>query len=142
MKKQISKLIGSGILASFLAGTIFMIGFLIIIDMQTPNHYQDGRPKMNCFGGLQYGIAIGIQILIALLNLPAFLILFRQIRRNKYFTFLVFFAGYILYLFTIFASLSEFSGEEYVIIIPWVNFLVWIFYYFKLRKMININDDN
>ncbi len=142
MKKQIAKLIGSGILASFLAGTIFMIGFLIIIDMQTPNHYDDGRPKMNCFGGLQYGIAIGIQILIALLNLPAFLILFRQIRRNKYFTFLAFFAGYILYLFTIFASLSEFSGEEYVIIIPWVNFLVWIFYYFKLRKMININDDN
>ncbi|REC43248.1 hypothetical protein [Chryseobacterium sp. 5_R23647] len=142
MKKQIAKLIGSGIFASFLAGTIFMIGFLIIIDMQTPNHYDDGRPKMNCFGGLQYGIAIGIQILIALLNLPAFLILFRQIRRNKYFTFLAFFAGYILYLFTIFASLSEFSGEEYVIIIPWVNFLVWIFYYFKLRKMININDDN
>lgn len=142
MKKQTAKLIGSGILASFLAGTIFMIGFLIIIDMQTPNHYEDGSPKMNCFGGLQYGIAIGIQILIALLNLPAFLILFRKIRRNKYFTFLAFFAGYILYLFTIFASLSEFSGEEYVIIIPWVNFLVWIFYYFKLRKMININDDN
>lgn len=139
MKKQTAKLIGSGILASFLAGIIFMIGFLIIIDMQTPNHYEDGSPKMNCFGGLQYGIAIGIQILIALLNLPAFLILFRKIRRNKYFTFLAFFAGYILYLFTIFASLSEFSGEEYVIIIPWVNFLVWIFYYFKLRKMINRN---
>ncbi|REC56533.1 hypothetical protein DRF62_02975 [Chryseobacterium piscium] len=90
----------------------------------------------------EYGIAIGIQILIALLNLPAFLILFRQIRKNKYLVFLVFFAGYILYLFVIFVSLSEFSGEEYVIIIPWVNFLVWIFYYFKLRKMININDDN
>jgi len=142
MKKQIAKIIGSGILASFLAGTIFMIGFLIIIDMQTSDYYEDGRPKMNCFGGLQYGIAIGIQILIALFTLPAFLILFKQIRRNKYFTFLAFFAGYILYLFTIFASLSEFSGEEYVIIIPWVNFLVWIFYYFKLRKMININDDN
>lgn len=98
MKKQIAKLIGSGILASFLAGTIFMIGFLIIIDMQTPNHYEDGRPKMNFFGGLQYGIAIGIQILIALINLPTFLILFRKIRRNKYFTFLAFFAGYILYL--------------------------------------------
>ena len=116
-----------------------MIAFLIIIDMQTPNHYEDGRPKMNCFGGLQYGIAIGIQILIAFLSLPAFLILFKQIRRNKYFTFLAFFAGYIFYLFVIFASLSEFSGEEYVIIIPWINFLVWIFYYFKLRKIINSN---
>ncbi|MBO6184542.1 MAG: hypothetical protein J6O88_07590 [Chryseobacterium sp.] len=139
MKKQVAKIIGSGILASFLAGTIFMIAFLIIIDMQTPNHYEDGRPKMNCFGGLQYGIAIGIQILIAFLSLPAFLILFKQIRRNKYFTFLAFFAGYIFYLFVIFASLSEFSGEEYVIIIPWINFLVWIFYYFKLRKIINSN---
>ena len=142
MRKQIAKLIGSGILASFMAGTIFMIAFLIIIDMQSPNHYEDGRPKMNCFGGLQYGIAIGIQILIAFFNLPAFLIQFRQIRKNKYFTFLAFFAGYFLYLFLILISLSEFSGEEYVIIIPWVNFLVWIFYYFKLRKMININDDN
>lgn len=139
VKKQIAKIIGCGILASFLAGTIFMIGFLIIIDMQTSDYYEDGRPKMNCFGGLQYGIAIGIQILIALFTLPTFLILFRQIRRNKYLVFLAFFAGYILYLFTIFASLSEFSGEEYVIIIPWVNFLVWIFYYFKLRKMINRN---
>ena len=140
MRKQIAKLIGSGILASFMAGTIFMIAFLIIIDMQSPNHYEDGRPKMNCFGGLQYGIAIGIQILIAFFNLPAFLIQFRQIRKNKYFTFLAFFAGYFLYLFLILISLSEFSGEEYVIIIPWINFLVWIFYYFKLRKTININE--
>lgn len=139
MKKQIAKIIGSGILAGFLTGTIFIVGFLIIIDMQTPDHYEDGRPKLNCFGGLQYGIAIGIQILIALLNLPAFLILFRQIRKNKYFTFWAFFAGYFLYLFLILASLSEFSGEEYVIIIPWINFLVWIFYYWKLRKVININ---
>jgi len=139
MKKQIAKVIGSGILASFLAGTIFMIVFLIIIDMQTPNHYEDGRPKMNCFGGLQYGIAIGIQILIAFLSLPAFLILFKQIRKNKYFVFLAFFAGYFLYLSLILANLPEFSGEEYVIIIPWINFLVWIFYYFKLRKMINRN---
>lgn len=49
MKKQIAKVIGSGILASFLVGTIFMIIFLIIIDMQTPNHYEDGRPKMELF---------------------------------------------------------------------------------------------
>lgn len=139
MKKQIAKVIGSGILASFLVGTIFMIIFLIIIDMQTPNHYEDGRPKMNCFGGLQYGIAIGIQILIVFLSLPAFLILFKQIRKSKYFVFLAFFAGYFLYLFLILASLSEFSSEEYFIIIPWINFLVWIFYYFKLRKMINSN---
>lgn len=139
MKKQIAKVIGSGILTSFLAGTLFMIAFLIIIDMQTPDHYDDGRPKMNCFGGLQYGIAIGIQILIAFLSLPAFLILFKQIRKNKYFVFLTFFAGYFLYLSLILASLPEFSGEEYFIIIPWVNFLVWIFYYFKLRKAINSN---
>lgn len=139
MKKQVAKIIGSGIFASFMAGTIFMIAFLIIIDMQTPNHYEDGRPKMNCFGGLQYGIAIGIQILIVFFSLPAFFILFKQIRKNKYFTFLAFFAGYFLYLFLILISLSEFSGEEYVIIIPWVNFLVWIFYYFKLRKIINSN---
>lgn len=139
MKKQIAKMIGSGILASFLVGTIFMIIFLIIIDMQTPDHYEDGRPKMNCFGGLQYGIAIGIQILIAFFSLPAFLILFKQIRKNKYFVILAFFAGYCLYLSLILASLSEFSSEEYFIIIPWVNFLVWIFYYFKLRKMINSN---
>lgn len=139
MKKQIAKIIGSGILASFLAGTIFMIGFLIIIDMQTPDYYEDGSPKMNCFGGLQYGIAIGIQILIAFFSLPAFLILFKQIRRNKYFVFLAFFIGYFLYLSLILASLPEFSGEEYVIIIPWINFLVWIFYYSKLRKMINRN---
>lgn len=139
MKKQIAKVIGSGILASFLVGTIFMIVFLIIIDMQTPNHYDDGRPKMNCFGGLQYGIAIGIQILIAFLSLPAFLILFKQIRKNKYFVFLAFFAGYLLYLSLILTSLPEFSGEEYFIIIPGVNFLVWFFYYFKLRKMINSN---
>lgn len=142
MKKQIAKVIGSGILASFLVGTIFMIVFLIIIDMQTPDHYEDGRPKMNCFSGLQYGIAIGIQILIAFLSLPAFLILFKQIRKNKYFVFLAFFAGYFLYLSLILTSLPEFSGEEYFIIIPWVNFLVWFFYYFKLRKMINKNDDH
>lgn len=135
MKKQIAKVIGAGILSSFLVGTIFMITFLIIIDMQTPDHYEDGRPKMNCFGGLQYGIAIGIQIVIAFLSLPAFLILFKQIRKNKYFVFLAFFAGYFLYLSLILASLPEFSGEEYFIIIPWVNFLVWFFYYFKLRKM-------
>ncbi|MBD3905670.1 hypothetical protein NAL32_14580 [Chryseobacterium sp. Ch-15] len=140
MKKQIAKIIGSGILASFLAGTIFMIAFLIIIDMQTPNHYEDGRPKMNCFGGLQYGIAIGIQILIAFLSLPAFLILFKQIRKNKYLIFLAYFAGYFLYLTLILVSLKEFSGKEYFIIIPWINFLVWIFYYFKLRKAININE--
>lgn len=139
MKKQIAKMIGSGILASFLAGTLFMIAFLIIIDMQTPNHYEDGRPKMNCFGGLQYGIATGIQILIAFLSLSAFLILFKQIRKSKYFVFLAFFAGYFLYLSLILVSLSEFSGEEYFIIIPWINFLVWIFYYFKLKKMINSN---
>ena len=139
MKKQIAKIIGSGILASFLAGTIFMVGFLIIIDMQTSNHYEDGRPKMNCFGGLQYGIAIGIQILIAFFSLPAFFILLKKIRRNKYLVFLAYFAGYFLYLSLILASLSEFSGEEYVIIIPWINFLVWIFYYWKLRKVININ---
>lgn len=139
MKKQIAKVIGSGILASFLVGTIFMIAFLIIIDMQTPDHYGDGRPKMNCFGGLQYGIAIGIQIVIAFLSLPAFLILFKQIRKNKYFVFLTFFTGYFLYLSLILTSLPEFSGEEYFIIIPWVNFLVWFFYYFKLRKMINSN---
>lgn len=139
MKKQIAKVIGSGILASFLVGTIFMIVFLIIIDMQTPNHYEDGRPKMNCFGGLQYGIAIGIQILIVFLSLPAFLILFKQIRKSKYFVFLAFFAGYFLYLSLILVSLSEFSAEEYFIIIPWINFLIWIFYYFKLRKMINSN---
>lgn len=137
MKKQIAKVIGSGILASFLVGTIFMIIFLIIIDMQTPDYYEDGRPKMNCFGGLQYGIAIGIQIVIAFLSLPAFLILFKQIRKNKYFVILAFFVGYFLYLSLILASLSEFSGEEYFIIIPWINFLVWIFYYFKLRKIIN-----
>lgn len=137
MKKQIAKVIGSGILASFLVGTIFMIIFLIIIDMQTPDYYEDGRPKMNCFGGLQYGIAIGIQIVIAFLSLPAFLILFKQIRKSKYFVFLTFFAGYCLYLSLILASLSEFSSEEYFIIIPWVNFLVWIFYYFKMRKKIN-----
>ncbi|MEG1591581.1 hypothetical protein [Chryseobacterium sp.] len=139
MKKQIAKMIGSGILASFLVGTIFMIIFLIIIDMQTPDHYEDGRPKMNCFGGLQYGIAIGIQIVIAFLSLPAFLILFKQIRKNKYFVILAFFVGYFLYLSLILASLSEFSDEEYFIIIPWINFLVWIFYYFKLRKIINSN---
>ncbi|WP_265428040.1 hypothetical protein [Chryseobacterium sp. YIM B08800] len=139
MKKQIAKVIGSGILASFLVGTIFMIVFLIIIDMQTPNHYEDGRPKMNCFGGLQYGIAIGIQILIVFLSLPAFLILFKQIRKSKYFVFLAFFAGYFLYLSLILVSLSEFSAEEYFIIIPWINFLIWIFYYLKLRKMINSN---
>ncbi|OBW42432.1 hypothetical protein AB670_01188 [Chryseobacterium sp. MOF25P] len=137
MKKQIAKVIGSGILASFLVGTIFMIIFLIIIDMQTPDYYEDGRPKMNCFGGLQYGIALGIQIVIAFLSLPAFLILFKQIRKNKYFVILAFFVGYFLYLSLILASLSEFSGEEYFIIIPWINFLVWIFYYFKLRKIIN-----
>lgn len=139
MKKQIAKIIGSGLLISFLVGSLFMIGFLIIIDMQTPNHYEDGRPKMNCFGGLQYGIAIGIQILIAFINLFAFLILFKQIRKNKYLVFITFFAGYFLYLSLILASLSEFSNEEYVIIIPWVNFLVWIFYYFKLIKLINKN---
>lgn len=133
MKKQIAKVIGSGILASFLVGTIFIIIFL----MQTPDYYEDGRPKMNCFGGLQYGIAIGIQILIAFFSLPAFLILFKQIRKSKYFVILAFYAGYFLYLFLILASLSEFSGEEYFIIIPWINFLVWIFYYFKLRKIIN-----
>lgn len=142
IKKQIAKTIGSGLLASFLAGTIFMIGFLIIIDMQTSDYYEDGRPKMNCFGGLQYGIAIGIQILIALFTLPAFLILFKQIRKNKYLVFLAFFAGYLIYFTLILASLSDFSGEEYIIIIPWINFLVWIFYYFKLRKMINRNDEN
>lgn len=135
MKKQIAKVIGSGILASFIVGTIFMIVFLIIIDMQTPDHYDNGRPKMNCFGGLQYGISIGIQIVIAFLSLPAFLILFKQIRKNKYFVFLAFFAGYLLYLSLILTSLPEFSGEEYFIIIPWVNFLVWFFYYFKLRKL-------
>ncbi|VXB92354.1 MULTISPECIES: hypothetical protein [Chryseobacterium] len=135
MKKQIAKVIGAGILSSFLAGTIVMIAFLIIIDMQTPDHYEDGRPKMNCFGGLQYGIAIGIQIVIAFLSLPAFLILFKQIRKNKYFVFVTFFAGYFLYLSLILTSHPEFSGEEYFIIIPWVNFLVWFFYYFKLRKL-------
>ncbi|WP_435524643.1 hypothetical protein [Chryseobacterium indoltheticum] len=139
MTKQLAKLIGSGILASFMAGTIFMIAFLIIIDMQSPNHYEDGRPKMNCFGGLQYGIAVGIQILIAFFNLPAFLILFRQIRKNKYLVFLAYFAGYFLYLFLILVSLTEFSGEEYFLIIPWINFLVWIFYYFKLRKIVDSN---
>lgn len=139
MKKQIAKVIGSGILASFLPGTLFMIAFLIIIDMQTPNHYEDGRPKMNCFGGLQYGMAIGIQIFIAFLSLSAFLILFKQIRKSKYFVFLTFFTGYFLYLSLILVSLSEFSDEEYFIIIPWINFLVWIFYYFKLKKMINSN---
>lgn len=139
MKKQIAKIIGLGLLISFLVGSLFMIGFLIIIDMQTPNHYEDGRPKMNCFGGLQYEIAIGIQILIAFINSLAFLLLFKQIRKNKYLVFITFFAGYFLYLLLIFASFSEFSNEEYFIIIPWVNFSVWIFYYFKLRKMINRN---
>lgn len=134
MRKQIAKTISSGILTSFLAGTVFMIGFLIIIDMQTPNHY--GRPRMNCFGGLQYGIAIGIQILVLLANLPAFLNLFRQIRENKYLSFFAFFGGNLLYLFFVLASISEFSGEESVILIPWINLLVWIFYYFKMRKII------
>ncbi|UFH31660.1 hypothetical protein LNP04_17070 [Chryseobacterium sp. C-71] len=138
MKNPIAKIIGSGILASFLAGTIFMIGFLIFIDMKTPNHYEDGTPKMNCFGGLQYGIAIGIQILVIFANLLAFLNLFKSVRENKYLSFLAFFGIHFLYLILIIVSLSEFSGEELLIIIPWVNWLVWGYYYFKFRNMISI----
>jgi hypothetical protein len=137
MKNPIAKIIGSGILACFLAGTIFMIGFLIFIDMQTPDHYEDGTPKMNCFGGLQYGIAIGIQIFIISASLPAFLNLFKPIRENKYLSFLAFFGTHFLYLIFIILSLSEFSGEEFLIIIPWVNWLVWGYYYFKFRNMIS-----
>jgi len=138
MKNPIAKIIGSGILASFLAGTIFMIGFLVFIDMQTPDYYEHGTPKMNCFGGLQYGIAIGIQLLIIIANLPAFLNLLKPIRENKYLSFLAFFGIHFLYLIFIIVSLSEFSGEEFLMIIPWVNWLVWGYYYLKFRKIISI----
>lgn len=138
MKKYIAKTISKGILVSFLAGTVFMITILIIIDLQTLNYYEDGRPKMNCFGGLQYGIAIGIQILLMTVALPAFLNVFKPIRENKYFSFTAFFSGYIVYLLSIFANFSEFSGKEYLIMIPWVNLLVWIYFYFKIKKNIRI----
>ncbi|MDF2553954.1 MAG: hypothetical protein K0R77_3229 [Chryseobacterium sp.] len=136
MRKQIAKTIGTGILASFLAGTFFMIAILIIIDMQTPDHYDDGRPRMNCFGGLQYGIAIGIQMLLIIAALPAFFNLFQKIRENKVLSFSAFFGGYILYLISIFINFSEFSGEEYIIIVPWVNLLTWLYFYFKMRKFL------
>jgi len=106
--------------------------------MQTPDYYEDGTPKMNCFGGLQYGIAIGIQLLIIIANLPAFLNLLKPIRENKYLSFLAFFGIHFLYLIFIIVSLSEFSGEEFLMIIPWVNWLFWGYYYLKFRKIISI----
>lgn len=134
MKKQVTKILSSGILASFLAGTIFMIAFLLLIDIQTPKNYDDGTPRMNCFGGLQYGIAIAIQILLLFANLPAFLNLFKPIRENKYMSFLMFFGLHFLYLIFIITSISEFSNEELVIVIPWINWIIWGYYFFKLRN--------
>lgn len=137
MKKQITKTITTGILVSFLAGTIYLLAIYGYFDAQTPNHYEDGRPKMDCFGGLQYFILIGINILIVFANLPAFLNLFKPIRENKYFSFFSFFGFYLLYLCFILSQISSFSGEEFLFFIPWVNVLVWAFYYFKFRKIMN-----
>lgn len=142
MRKKITKTIAFGLLVSFLAGTIFTISILIYYDAQTSNYHEDGRPKMNCFPGLAYGIVILTHVFVALLSLFSFLNLYQKVRDNKLLSFLSFFGGYLLYVILILINISEFSAEDTLIFIPWIYGLLWIYFYFKLKKIIKLKADN
>lgn len=135
MKRQITKTITTGLVVSFLAGIIYMFAVYAYYDAQNSNNYTDGRRKMDCFGGLQYIILIGINIFIAISNSTAFLNLFKPIRTNKYYSFLAFFAPYLIYLNFVFTTVSHFSIEKFLMLIPIGSISTWVIYYFKLRKI-------
>lgn len=134
MKKQITKIITKAVLYSFLTGTVISLLTMFIIDIQTSNYYDDGRPRMSCFAGLGYGIAAGVHVLFLILSLPAFLNLLKTVRDNKLLSSLSFFGCHIIYIVFILANYNEFSGEEFLLLIPFASLIVLAFYYFKLRK--------
>ncbi|WP_128414306.1 hypothetical protein [Chryseobacterium sp. Leaf394] len=141
MKKEITKTIINGLLLSFLAGTISSIIILLIIQFQNQSHYDDERPRMDCFAGLGYGIIVGVHFLFVILSLPAFFNLFKTVREHRFYSFLSFFTGPFLYLILISFSLPEFSEEDFLFIIPWIFMVIWIYYYFKLQKIIKLKNE-
>jgi len=141
MKNKITKTITNALLMSFLTGAIVSIIVLIIIQSPNQNHYDTGEPRMNCFAGLGYGIIVGVHILFVILSLPAFFNLFKNVRENRFYSFMSFFVGSFLYLSLISLSLSEFSNEDYLFIIPLIFIVIWVFHYFKFRKIIKLKSE-
>lgn len=141
MKNKITKTITNALLMSFLTGTIVSIIVLIIIQSPNQNHYDTGEPRMNCFAGLGYGIIVGVHILFFILSLPAFFNLFKNVRENRFYSFMSFFVGSFLYLSLISLSLSEFSNEDYLFIIPLIFIVIWVFHCFKFRKIIKLKNE-
>ncbi len=139
MKKQITTTIFRGLLFSFLAGSISSIAVLMILDAQTPDFYEDGTPKRNCFPGLGYAIVIAIQVLLLIGNSLAFLHFYKTVRENRFLSFVSYFGVSLLYLVLLLGNAPKFSKEYFLILIPWIHFMVWTFYYFKIRKILNSN---
>lgn len=141
MKNKIAITITSGLIVGFFAGSISMIAILLYFDAQESHYYEDGRPRMNCFAGLGYAFAIGIHILMLLANSPAYLNVFKKIRENQFLLYLTFFGGSILYLILLLLSLSELSVKEFLVLFPWINIVVWVYYFIKVKKLIHFVDN-
>lgn len=141
MKNEITKTITNGLLVSFLAGITVSFLALFIIQFQNQSHYEDERPRLDCFAGLGYGIIAGVHFLFAILSLPAFFNLFKTVREHRFYSFLSFFTAPFLYLILISFSLSEFSEEDFLFIIPWIFIVIWVYYYFKLQKIIKLKNE-
>ena len=137
MNQQLKTTIFRGLLFSFLAGSISSIAVLMILDSQTPNFHEDGTPKMNCFPGLGYAIIIIIHLFFVVGNSLTFLHLFKKFRENKILSFISYFGVSLLYLGLLLGNAPEFSKEDFLILIPWIQFLAWAFYYFKISKIVN-----
>jgi len=136
MKKEIIKTVTHGLLLSCLAGTTVSFTALLIIQSQNHDHFNSREPRMDCFAGLGYGIIVGVNFLFGIISLPALFNLFKTVRENRFYSFLSFFNGTLLYLILILFSFSEFSGEDFLFVVPWVFIMIWVLYYFKLRKII------
>lgn len=132
------KLITKGILIG--AGLEFLVKFIIFLCIEISQKSKYDEPRMNCFGGLQYGILVMIALIAVIISLPAFFNLYPKVRNVKWLSFVTFFTLHIIYLICCLPLLwDKYSSiSNFLTLTPCIYWLVWTITYWKMRKDVKI----
>ena len=136
-KTIVKKLLGWLLISMFFG---FLLCIVYIETIKNVSDFNRGHERrMNCFGGLEYGIIIFVQLFFAIFSSTVFLNVYRKVRHSKLWRPIVFFAPVFLLAVTMLSS-NDFQGEDDVdmIIYMTTSFLIpWVWFYFRFSELFN-----